>query len=614
MFADFVVDLDGHRSKHSSFIETAKTIHKNDPSSVKVVDLNLPEPPRSVRSQESSSKLGISSSDYAFQSSIVMSLKKKKLEQNTSASHHKNMSFDRILLKFDRMHNVVLTLKDAFDKYANSNSLLNRQNLINAVQYFNKDASSETINRIFDVSDLDTSRMIDIREFITAMTIATALDQLPLTQPDPVVGSESNANVKGKASYKEIREMLSLITTAYLIFDPDCKGYIERYELQNIIQTQLTKGQSTMESPRLTPRQGPETSSTFLSEERWNEMDWDANGCVDYAEFACTFAGWALDIDSADNPSGERRKSLRNPNRSSLASEIIPQTTATTATTTTTAATVLANPPSTPSGSGVGGGSSVSSPKAVKTTTFSDTATNNNTAIPSLTESLKAVGISTSPQPPGATDINNNNNGGDVNRKMKDDISRALKNKKLEDDEKYAQEKKQHKSHLTMDKILLKFDKMNKVFKEFKSSFHKYANKDDKTLTRSNLVAAIRSLHEEADIERIHLIFEMSDVDTSRAIDFKEFLTALTIAMVLNELPPSPKAPPESLDKYNLLREALGQIVSAYLLFDPDCVGNFNKNTDHKKVDPTGGFLTAERWNELVSMVLVRYYTQVHIL
>ena len=488
MFADFVVDLDAHRSKHSSFIEAAKTIHKNDPNNVKVVDLQLPDPPKSVRSQESSTNLGISPSDFAFQSSIVLSLKKKKQEQNSSTSHQKNMSFDRILLKFDRMHNVVLTLKEAFDKYANTNSLLNRQNLVNAVQYFNKDASFETINRIFDVSDLDTSRMIDIREFITAMTIATALDQLPLTQPDPAVGS--NANIKGKASYKEIREMLSLITTAYLIFDPVCKGYIERHELQNIIQTQLTKGQS-MESPRLTPRAGPETSSSFLSEERWNEMDWDANGCVDYAEFVCTFAGWALDIDSADNPSGERRKSLRNPNRTSLPNYLVPPSILSQAASATTASfTSLVNPPTTPSGGGVG--SRVTTPKTVKIATI-----NESTTIPSLSESLKAVDIAQS-----KTIVTFSN--GDTNRKIKDDIARALKNKKIEDDEKYANEKT-HKAHITMDKILLKFDKMNKIFKEFKSSFLKYANKEDKTLNRSNLVAAIQSLHEEADIDRINL-------------------------------------------------------------------------------------------------------------
>ena len=132
--------------------------------------------------------------------------------------------------------------------------------------------------------------------------------------------------------------------------------------------------------------------------------------------------------------------------------------------------------------------------------------------------------------------------------------------------------------------------------KLYKSVYNKFATNG--TLNRYNLTQAIQSMHEDADDERIQLIFKMSDVDTSRAIDFKEFLTALTIALVLNELPPSPKAPPETLSKYNSLREALGLIVSAYLLLDPECKGYFEKGIDHKKIGG-GGFLTDERWNEM---------------
>ena len=151
----------------------------------------------------------------------------------------------------------------------------------------------------------------------------------------------------------------------------------------------------------------------------------------------------------------------------------------------------------------------------------------------------------------------------------------------------------------------MKFDKMNTIFQKTKTGFNKYATKDHEnntTLTLENLIKAVQYIHIGASPQRISKIFDLSDVDDSRHIDYKEFLTALTLAETLNELTPrvtntativldgetpNPKSEDEkngtdkSVTDVNELQEALGLIISAYLLYDPKCEGIYYYTYTH---------------------------------
>lgn len=500
MFANFVIDVDDkHTAKHTSFAEEQKS---KSTLTKFAIDLNLPIPPET--SEENGNVI---SGDAKLHNTIMLALKKKQLEDSKV-----KVTFERILLKFDEMHDVVGFLRETFYKFANKSKLLNRDKLVMAVQTFNKSAQAENINRIFELSDLDTSRMIDFKEFITALTIATVIGELPLVS----ARSEEGQTIK----YADIQEMLGLITSAYLIFDPECKGFISKDSVNSLIQSHAQKNHKNAHVHEA-------NGDHLLSEERWAEMDWDGNGCIDYAEFTCTFAGWAIDIDGA-----EHQDSFKVGKKTSV--------------------TFQSPPP----------------------------VVNQKLSI----NEIKKVAVREAVEPEMAE---NSEKTGTESRSVKSDISRALKKKKKDDG-----------NSLSIEKILLNFKRMNENFKVTRLAFDKFAKKDG--LTRPSLISAIQSMNADADPERISMIFDLSDVDTSRVIDYKEFLTALTIAVVLNELPPSPKAPEETLAKYNSLRESLGLIVSAYLLFDPQCKGNFSKDTDIKTIGGGGRFLTEERWNEMV--------------
>ncbi len=174
------------------------------------------------------------------------------------------------------------------------------------------------------------------------------------------------------------------------------------------------------------------------------------------------------------------------------------------------------------------------------------------------------------------------------------DIKKVLLKKKADDSSK--------DKSMKLETILLKLDKMNSAFKFIKSSFTKF-DQDSRGLTQECLVKAIQCINSTASVDRIRKIFDLSDIDTSRTVDFKEYLTALVITITLDELPPPPSTSESDAEglQYDEFRKTLDLIMTAYLLFDPECQGHFSRDTLHKD-EMYGTFLNEDRWNEMVNM------------
>lgn len=406
-----------------------------------------------------------SMSTEAFKQALSAALARKKLEE-ASITH--KITFDRILLKFDQMHTVLKSTRRAFDTFADFNGTLSREALNDAIKNVHHGVSAEVINQIFMLCDVDASSAIEFKEFLTALTVAMLMHELP---------HELDSSDCSFLDYKHLHEMLHLMVSCYLLFDIEGKGYITKEVVEDMLleHQKNTKGANSMLTQKM------------LSEQRWGEMDWDKNGNVDFAEFICTFAGWAIDIDTTI----KSEKGLKNRNQSLLLMHL--------------------------------------------------------------------------------------------------DIKNALRKRKAIDNQ------LENNRKWSIEKIIMRFKKMNEAFKSTETAFTTYAK--DGSLSRENLVLAIQSIHRDASEARILEIFDLSDLDSSMSIEFEEFITALTIALTLNELPPSPNVDDSSLHKYNELTEVLGLICSAYLLYDPNVEGQFSKNVYQSSGD--GWYLSNDRWNEL---------------
>lgn len=192
------------------------------------------------------------------ESKINRALLKKKLEH---AESKKPISFEKILLKFDKLRVVLGYVKTIFNEIAVQGKLDNA-GLQSAMKRLDVNLSLDEFLDLFDFIDVQESHVITIKEFLVALTIGMVLDVIPAFQNHP--SSEDGPKPQMKRSFSgllghnhEIREMLNLIVSAYLIFDPDGKGFIDR---KNVEQMLDENGQSK------------KSNNVMLSQQRWNEM------------------------------------------------------------------------------------------------------------------------------------------------------------------------------------------------------------------------------------------------------------------------------------------------------------------------------------------------------
>jgi len=173
------------------------------------------------------------------------------------ATADKPLTFEKILLKFDKLRLVIGYVKSMFDEVA-VNGSLDDVGLQEIMKRLSVSMTLEEILDLFDFVNVQERTNITIKEFLVALTIGMVLDAIPaLTSASGKVINPEKSFSGFLGHHDEIKELLNLIVTAYLLFDTEGKGYIER---QGIEKTLAAHGN----------KKG--MSHAFLSQERWAEM------------------------------------------------------------------------------------------------------------------------------------------------------------------------------------------------------------------------------------------------------------------------------------------------------------------------------------------------------
>mgnify|MGYP001175720097 CR=1 FL=1 len=184
------------------------------------------------------------------------------------------------------------------------------------------EVSSEDLRSVFELCDIDHDGTISLKEFIVTLSLLYLLravptlvsvrsegkdvaglikptcsartqgpdlgsperatkqvDHLKLDQSTPRSESANQDAFLGRSN--DIRYLVHWVVAAYLLFDTDCTGSISK---DNVKQMQ-------------TQREIGDGSDVFLNEDRWQELDWDHNGVVDFEEFVFAFSEWIRDFD-----------------------------------------------------------------------------------------------------------------------------------------------------------------------------------------------------------------------------------------------------------------------------------------------------------------------------
>lgn len=257
-------------------------------------------------------------------SRLERALAKKRIEikeeaekpiTTTSGAHgHKGgpKTLASIIMKFRKLKHALDLVKTAFLANATPDGTLNFKGLMDSMTMVHGHMTEEEVRTVFDFVDLDESLSISMKEFLVALCVGYCLEDVPILdetktnehhQKLPVRSSSAKViSTKSAASiHDEVSTMLDLIIHAYILFDPDGKGVIEKQALANVLGNQQSGGASAT------------TKSThtggMVTENKWNEMDWDANGFIDFAEFVFSFASWVdldeeLEDDTGASPHG----------------------------------------------------------------------------------------------------------------------------------------------------------------------------------------------------------------------------------------------------------------------------------------------------------------------
>ena len=215
-----------------------------------------------------------------------------KLKLELDGDSHELFTLERILLKFEKMHGYMKNVKILFTELSHDQKVMNIDGLVESMIVLHGKVSKEEVLDLFDYVDVDGTHTINLKEFLCLLTVALVLKIIPAfneaRESGTVVIRPSVSFMHGKNT--EIKEMLELIVSAYLRFDPIGEGYIKEEKFTQILeeQGQVQSGHSKQVSSG--------KGSNNVSHLKWKEMDFDSDGRIDFAEFVYTFAKW-VDID-----------------------------------------------------------------------------------------------------------------------------------------------------------------------------------------------------------------------------------------------------------------------------------------------------------------------------
>lgn len=124
-----------------------------------------------------------------------------------------------------------------------------------------------------------------LREFLVALSVGYILHIIPAldsdkADPKDVIVSmsskEDSFNTLLLQRQGDIKEVLELLVSSYILFDPQNSGCINRDVVNQIIREKQKKMNLDL----------------MFSTERWDNLGWDENGNIDFGEFIFSFTSW----------------------------------------------------------------------------------------------------------------------------------------------------------------------------------------------------------------------------------------------------------------------------------------------------------------------------------
>ncbi|MCD7456148.1 putative calcium-binding protein cml21 [Datura stramonium] len=187
-------------------------------------------------------------------------------------------SFDSIVLKFPKIDENLRKCKVIFQEFdEDSNGAIDPQELKHAFNKLEINFTDEEISDLFEACDINEDMRIEFSEFIVLLCLVYLLKD-----------DSSALHAKSRMGLPNLEVTFETLVDAFVFLDKNKDGYVSRNEMVQAIN-ETTSG---------------ERSSGRIAMRRFEEMDWDKNGMVNFKEFLFAFTHW-VGIEDNDDEEGE---------------------------------------------------------------------------------------------------------------------------------------------------------------------------------------------------------------------------------------------------------------------------------------------------------------------
>ncbi|KAK7262723.1 hypothetical protein RJT34_30303 [Clitoria ternatea] len=183
-------------------------------------------------------------------------------------------SFNTIILKFPKIDESLRKCKAIFEQFdEDSNGVIDQEELKKCFNKLEIPFTEEEINDLFEACDFNDDMGMKFSEFIVLLCLVYLLKH------DPAA-----LHAKSRIGIPNLEATFETLVDTFVFLDKNKDGYVSKSEMVQAIN-ETTSG---------------ERSSGRIAMRRFEEMDWDKNGMVNFKEFLFAFTRW-VGIEDEDN-------------------------------------------------------------------------------------------------------------------------------------------------------------------------------------------------------------------------------------------------------------------------------------------------------------------------
>ncbi|PWA51540.1 EF-hand domain pair [Artemisia annua] len=184
-------------------------------------------------------------------------------------------SINRIILKFPKIDGSLRKCKVIFEQFdEDKNGAIDIKELKHCFEKLQLKFTNEEIKDIFETCDLNDDMGISFNEFIVLLCLVYLLKE-----------DSAAAHDKSRMGIPDLEATFETLVESFVFLDTNKDGHVSKNEMIRAIEETTTDGRSD--------------GQTALK--RFEEMDWDKNGMVNFKEFLFAFTRWVgIEDDEED--------------------------------------------------------------------------------------------------------------------------------------------------------------------------------------------------------------------------------------------------------------------------------------------------------------------------